>query len=60
MASDPQLGAVGPDFALHGARGIWVADSSVFPSNTGVNPQTAILALATLCGQAVAQQLGLA
>jgi choline dehydrogenase-like flavoprotein len=31
-----------------------VADSSVFPSNIGVNPQIAIMALATLCGREVA------
>ncbi|MBI5610190.1 MAG: GMC family oxidoreductase [Deltaproteobacteria bacterium] len=60
MASDPQRGAVGPDFAVYGAKGVWVADSSVFPSNTGVNPQTSILALATLCAQSLARQLQLA
>ncbi len=58
MASDPQRGAVAPDFTLYGTKGLWVADSSVFPTNTGVNPQTSILALATLCGQAVARQVG--
>jgi hypothetical protein len=34
-----------------GARENYVADSSVFPSNLGVNPQIAIIALATLCAE---------
>ena len=33
---------------------LYVADSSVFPSNTGVNPQVAIMAIATLCGRHIA------
>jgi choline dehydrogenase-like flavoprotein len=27
-----------------GARGLYVADASAFPSNTGVNPQISIMA----------------
>jgi choline dehydrogenase-like flavoprotein len=54
MGSDPRRSVVGPDFAHHRVAGLWVADSSAFPTNTGVNPQTSILALATLCGRAVA------
>ena len=30
-----------------------MADSSVFPSNTGVNPQIPIMAVATLCARRV-------
>lgn len=49
-ASSAQVGVVGLDFQHHEVKGLYVADSSIFPSNTGVNPQTSILALATLCG----------
>jgi choline dehydrogenase-like flavoprotein len=53
MGHDPRTSVVRPDFRHHHTDGLYVADSSVFPSNTGVNPQTSILALATLCGQRV-------
>ncbi len=55
MSSDPARGVVRPDFRHHGIDRLYVADSSVFPSNTGVNPQTSIMALATLCGRRVLQ-----
>jgi len=37
---------VGLDFAVHGTEGLYVVDSSVFPSNIGVNPQHTIMAIA--------------
>ena len=45
-------------WALHGVRGVHVADGSVVPSSLGVNPQLTIMALATrlafgLLGRAV-------
>jgi len=55
MGSDSALSVVRPDFRHHAIDRLYVADSSVFPSNTGVNPQTSILALATLCGQEIAR-----
>jgi choline dehydrogenase-like flavoprotein len=39
-------GVVGPDFKVHGTDNLFVADSSVFPTNTGVNPQHTIMAVA--------------
>lgn len=39
-------GVVAPDFTVHGTRGLRVVDSSVFPTNTGVNPQHTIMAVA--------------
>lgn len=55
IGSDAARSVVRPDFRHHATRGLYVADSSVFPTNTGVNPQTSILALATLCGRVVAR-----
>jgi choline dehydrogenase-like flavoprotein len=49
--SDPARSVVRPDLRHHAVAGLYVADSSVFPSNTGVNPQVPIMALATLCGR---------
>ncbi len=51
MGSDPRYSVVGPDFAHHAVRGLYIADSSVFPTHLGVNPQIAITAIATLCAR---------
>ncbi len=51
MGGDPGRSVVRPDLRHHRLEGLHVADSSVFPTNTGVNPQTSILAIATLLGR---------
>jgi choline dehydrogenase-like flavoprotein len=43
----PTHGVIDGDLALHGARGVYVADGSAVPSSLGVNPQMTIMALAT-------------
>jgi len=43
----PAHGVVDGELALHGVRGVHVADGSVVPSSLGVNPQLTIMALAT-------------
>jgi choline dehydrogenase-like flavoprotein len=58
MGTDPARSVVGPGFGHHAVDALHVADSSVFPSNTGVNPQTAILALATLAARSIVRGLG--
>jgi len=57
MGSDPSVCVVRPDFRHHGIDGLYLADSSVFPTNTGVNPQIAIMSLATLCARRVLESL---
>lgn len=56
MGSRPETSVVRPDFRHHVVRGLYVADSSVFPGNLGVNPQIAIMALADLCAGHVATE----
>lgn len=51
MGSDPKRSVVRPDFRHHQVEGLYIADSSVFPSNIGVNPQIPIMALATLAAR---------
>ncbi len=54
MGSDPADAVVGPGFHHHHLDGLAIADSSVFPTNLGVNPQVPIMAMATLCARNVA------
>ncbi|HEY2512112.1 MAG TPA: GMC family oxidoreductase [Polyangiaceae bacterium] len=54
MGPDPRTSAVGLDFATHEARALYVVDSSIFPTNLGVNPQHSIMALARLAATRVA------
>lgn len=45
MSADPNRGVVGPDFAVHGIPNLFVADSSVFPTNIWANCQATIMAM---------------
>jgi choline dehydrogenase-like flavoprotein len=56
MSLRPADGVVGPDFALHGRHGCYVIDSSVFPTNLGVNPQHTIMAVAMHAARQIAQR----
>jgi len=51
MGGDSQKSVVRPDFRHIAHEGLYIADSSVFPSNTGVNPQIPIMAIATLAAR---------
>jgi choline dehydrogenase-like flavoprotein len=53
MGSAPATSVVRPDFRHHALESLYVADSSVFPSNIGVNPQIAIMAMAALCARRI-------
>ena len=53
MGRDPDTNVVRPDFRHHAIDGLWIADSSVFPTSLGVNPQIPIMAVAALCARRV-------
>ncbi|MEE8475527.1 MAG: GMC family oxidoreductase [Myxococcota bacterium] len=53
MGSHPNRSAVDPRGRLRTATGVWVADASLFPTSTRVNPQLTIMALATRVAQSM-------
>jgi choline dehydrogenase-like flavoprotein len=55
MGIDPASSVVGPDFQSHEARGLYVIDSSVFPTNLGVNPQHSIMGMSRLAATRIAE-----
>jgi choline dehydrogenase-like flavoprotein len=57
MGTERSRSVVGPDFQHHAVRGLYVADSSVFPGNLGVNPQLPIMTLASIAALSIADGL---
>jgi choline dehydrogenase-like flavoprotein len=48
---DPARSVVDPALKVHGFDGLYVMDASVFPTNTGVNPQHGIMAVVTAAAE---------
>jgi choline dehydrogenase-like flavoprotein len=57
MGPDPRSSVVDPSFCVHGVDGLYVVDSSVFPTNLGVNPQHTIMAMSRLASHRLAERL---
>jgi choline dehydrogenase-like flavoprotein len=57
MGRDPRASVVGPELEAHELPGLYVFDSSVFPSNIGVNPQQTICAVSWLAAERLADRL---
>jgi choline dehydrogenase-like flavoprotein len=51
---DSRSSVIDPNLRVHGVEGLYVMDASVFPSNTGVNPQHGIMAVATVAAERLA------
>ncbi len=47
MGRDPATSVIGPSGEAHGLPGLYVADSSIFPTSLGVNPSITTMAMAT-------------
>lgn len=58
LSDDPKRGVINKNFESHHVKGLYVADGSVFPSNTGVNPQLGIMALAGVAARRIAAPQG--
>ncbi len=54
MGRNPLTSVVDLDFRVHGLKGIYVVDSSVFPTNLGINPQLTIMAVAKIASSKIA------
>ncbi len=57
MGSDPATTVTGPDGAVRGVEGLYVADAGLLPSSLGVNPMMTIIACASTVAQGVANSL---
>jgi choline dehydrogenase-like flavoprotein len=57
MGTDPRTSVVDLDFQVHGVTGLHVVDSSVFPTNLGVNPQHSIMAMSRLAATRMAERV---
>jgi choline dehydrogenase-like flavoprotein len=53
---DPAQGVCGPDGSVNGTRGLYVADSSLFPTSVGVNPMMTIIAFAKQVSRRIATE----
>jgi choline dehydrogenase-like flavoprotein len=47
MGTDPKTSVIGPSGEAHGLKGLFLADSSIFPTSLGVNPQLTTMVMAT-------------
>jgi len=56
MSPDPKKGVVGPDFQVYDTKAVFILDSSIFPTNLGVNPQHTIMAIAYVGAKKIAAQ----
>jgi long-chain-alcohol oxidase len=58
LGTDPASSAVNPDHETHEVRGLYVADGSVFPTASGMNPMLSIMGLAHRAAGRIAARLG--
>jgi GMC oxidoreductase len=57
MANSPKKGVVDPDGQVWGTDGLYVADASVFPSASGVNPMVTNMAITDWTSQKLAKAM---
>jgi choline dehydrogenase-like flavoprotein len=47
MGADPATSVANPDGELHDTPGVWIGDTSAFPTPSGTNPMITVMALAS-------------
>lgn len=55
MGRNPETSVIRPDGRTHRMEGLYLADSSVFPTSLGVNPSVTTMAMAGIIGRGIAQ-----
>ncbi len=58
MSEDPRRGVTDSYGAFHGVPGLFVADASLFPGPTGINPMETVIALAMRNARRLIERLG--
>ena len=53
MGASIDTSVIGPTGETHGLPGLHIADSSIFPTSLGVNPQWTTMVMATVIGRAM-------
>ncbi len=56
MGTDPTTSVIRPDGRTHAMEGLYLADSSIFPTSLGVNPSITTMAMATILGRGMARR----
>lgn len=54
MGQDPATSVIRPDGRTHAVEGLYLADSSIFPTSLGVNPSITTMAMGTVIGRGIA------
>ncbi|KKA26714.1 hypothetical protein TD95_005322, partial [Thielaviopsis punctulata] len=57
MSANPKRGVVDPTGKVYGTKGLYVADASVFPSASGVNPMVTVMATAWHISDCITEDL---
>jgi choline dehydrogenase-like flavoprotein len=55
MGTDPATSVTDPSGRLHDTDGVWIGDTSVFPTCSGVNPMVTCMAMARRTAASIAQ-----
>jgi choline dehydrogenase-like flavoprotein len=58
LSADPARGCCDPDGRFHRLDNLWVSDTSLFPTSTGVPPQLTAYALGLHVGASLSESLG--
>ncbi len=53
MGKDTATSVIGPTGESHGLPGLYIVDSSIFPTSLGVNPSLTTMAMGTLLGERI-------
>ena len=58
MGADPATSVADPHGQLHDTPGVWIGDTSAFPTSSGVNPMVSCMALARRTAHAIVAERG--